>query len=89
MELSDMVMSMTGYGRSIMHIDDSDITVEIRSVNNRFADVSVKLPRSLTYCEDKVKTEVLKKVNRGKIDELISKRALEEIYLPAFKACVK
>ena len=67
-----MVMSMTGYGRSIMHIDDSDITVEIRSVNNRFADVSVKLPRSLTYCEDKVKTEVLKKVNRGKIDVFIS-----------------
>ena len=67
-----MVMSMTGYGRSIMHIDDSDITVEIRSVNNRFADVSVKLPRSLSYCEDKVKTEVLKKVNRGKIDVFIS-----------------
>ena len=51
-----MVMSMTGYGRSIMHIDDSDITVEIRSVNNRFADISVKMPRSLSYCEDKVKT---------------------------------
>ena len=56
-----MVMSMTGYGRSIMHIDDSDITVEIRSVNNRFAD-----------CEDKVKTELLKRVNRGKIDVFIS-----------------
>ena len=68
MELTDMVMSMTGYGRSIMHIDDSDITVEIRAVNNRFADVSVKLPRSLTYCEDKVKSELLKRVNRGKID---------------------
>ncbi|MBQ2085078.1 MAG: hypothetical protein II464_02300, partial [Oscillospiraceae bacterium] len=57
-----MVMSMTGYGRSIMHIDDSDITVEIRSVNNRFADISVKMPRSLSYCEDKVKTELLKRV---------------------------
>ncbi|MBQ2085229.1 MAG: YicC family protein [Oscillospiraceae bacterium] len=67
-----MVMSMTGYGRSIMHIDDSDITVEIRSVNNRFADISVKMPRSLSYCEDKVKTELLKRVNRGKIDVFIS-----------------
>ena len=67
-----MIMSMTGYGRSIMHIDDSDITVEIRSVNNRFADISVKMPRSLSYCEDKVKTELLKRVNRGKIDVFIS-----------------
>ncbi len=67
-----MVISMTGYGRSIMHIDDSDITVEIRSVNNRFADISVKMPRSLSYCEDKVKTELLKRVNRGKIDVFIS-----------------
>ncbi|MBP0968549.1 MAG: YicC family protein [Oscillospiraceae bacterium] len=67
-----MVMSMTGYGRSIMHVDDADITVEIRSVNNRFADISVKMPRSLSYCEDKVKTELLKKVNRGKIDVFVS-----------------
>ena len=67
-----MIMSMTGYGRSIMHIDDSDITVEIRSVNNRFADISVKMPRSLSYCEDKVKAELLKRVNRGKIDVFIS-----------------
>jgi len=67
-----MVMSMTGYGRSIRHIDDADITVEIRSVNNRFADVSVKLPRSLSYCEDKIKTELLKHVNRGKIDVFVS-----------------
>ena len=67
-----MVMSMTGYGRSIMHIDDADITVEIRSVNNRFADISVRIPRSLTYCEDKIKNELLKQVNRGKIDVFVS-----------------
>lgn len=67
-----MVLSMTGYGRSMMHIDDSDISVEIRSVNNRFADVSVRIPRSLSYCEDKVKSEVLKHVNRGKIDVFVS-----------------
>ena len=67
-----MVMSMTGYGRSIMHIDDADITVEIRSVNNRFADISVRIPRSLTYCEDKIKNELLKLVNRGKIDVYVS-----------------
>ena len=67
-----MVMSMTGYGRSIMHIDDADITVEIRSVNNRFADISVRISRSLTYCEDKIKNELLKLVNRGKIDVYVS-----------------
>ncbi len=67
-----MVYSMTGYGRSIMHIDDADISVEIRAVNNRFADISVRIPRSLSYCEDKVKSEVLKNVNRGKIDVYVS-----------------
>ena len=52
-----MIRSMTGYGRSMMHLGEADITVEIRAVNNRFLDVSVKLPKALSYCEDKIKAE--------------------------------
>ena len=67
-----MVRSMTGYGRSVMHLGEADITVEVRAVNNRFLDLSVRLPRALSYCEDKIKAELQKKVTRGKVDVFVS-----------------
>lgn len=67
-----MVRSMTGYGRSIMRLNDADITVEIKAVNNRFLDMNVRLPRAISYCEDKIKTEIQQKVNRGKLDVFIT-----------------
>ncbi|MBQ8994463.1 MAG: YicC family protein [Oscillospiraceae bacterium] len=67
-----MIKSMTGYGRSMMHIGEADITVEIRAVNNRFLDLSVRLPRSLSYCEDKIKSELQKKIARGKVDVFVT-----------------
>ena len=67
-----MIRSMTGYGRSMMHMGEADITVEIRAVNNRFLDLSVRLPRSLSYCEDKIKTELQKKIARGKVDVFVT-----------------
>ena len=67
-----MVNSMTGYGRSIMHLGGADITVELKAVNNRFLDLSVRLPRSLSYCEDKIKQELQRRINRGKVDVYVT-----------------
>ena len=67
-----MIRSMTGYGRGKYEIDSREYTVEIKSVNNRYCDVSVKLPRSISYLEEKVKKEITNKVSRGKIDVFIS-----------------
>ena len=67
-----MIRSMTGYGRGKYEIDSREYTVEIKSVNNRYCDVSVKLPRSISYLEEKIKKEITNKVSRGKIDVFIS-----------------
>ena len=50
-----MVHSMTGYGRAVQTLRGREITAELRSVNNRFLDCGVKLPRSFSYAEDAVK----------------------------------
>ena len=50
-----MLKSMTGYGRARENVDNYDITVEIKSVNNRTLDVSVKLPRAYTFAEERIR----------------------------------
>ena len=67
-----MIKSMTGYGRGKYEIDSREYTVEIKSVNNRYCDISVKLPRSISYLEEKIKKEITGKVARGKIDVFIT-----------------
>ena len=67
-----MIKSMTGYGRGKYENDSREYLVEIKSVNNRYTDVSIKLPRSISYLEEKVKKEILDKVSRGKIDVFIT-----------------
>ncbi len=67
-----MIRSMTGYGRAVMTLNGREITVEIRSVNNRFLDCSVKLPRAFSYAEDAVKQKIKEQVSRGKVDVFIS-----------------
>ena len=67
-----MIKSMTGYGRAreILHL--RDITVEVRSVNNRYLDCNVKLPRMYAFAEDAVKQHVQRAVSRGKVDVFIT-----------------
>jgi len=60
--------SMTGYGRGIYEADCRSYTVEIKSVNHKYSDITIKLPRNLSFLEDKIRKEVQAKVNRGKID---------------------
>ena len=59
---------MTGYGRARATRNLRDITVEIRSVNNRYLDCTVKMPRMYAFAEDAVKARVQKAVSRGKVD---------------------
>ena len=67
-----MIKSMTGYGRAVGVFDDKQITVEVRSVNNRYLDCAVKLPRLYAFCEDAVKQAVKQSVSRGKVDVFVT-----------------
>ena len=70
-----LVKSMTGYGRCVETVGGREFTVELRSVNNRYLDCTVKLPRALSFAEDAVKQAVKNAVSRGKVDVFISMRA--------------
>ena len=63
---------MTGYGRAVETVNGREFTVELRSVNNRYLDCTVKLPRSVSFAEEAVKQAVKQAVSRGKVDVFIS-----------------
>lgn len=63
-----MIRSMTGYGSAKGVSGDLALTVELKSVNNRFLDTSVRIPRLYSYAEDMVRTAVASGVGRGKVD---------------------
>ena len=63
---------MTGYGRAREMRSGRDITVEVRSVNNRYLDCTVKLPRAYIFAEDAIKTRVQKAISRGKGDVFVT-----------------
>lgn len=67
-----MIKSMTGYGRAVRTFDGWEYTVELRSVNNRYLDCTVKLPRMFGYAEERVKQLVKETISRGKVDVFIS-----------------
>ncbi len=69
-----LIKSMTGYGRAVETVNGREFTVELRSVNNRYLDCSVRLPRMLSFGEDAVKQAVKQAVSRGKVDVFISLR---------------
>ena len=66
---------MTGYGRAVETVNGREFTVELRSVNNRYLDCSVRLPRMLSFAEEAVKQAVKASVSRGKVDVFISLRS--------------
>ena len=67
-----MIKSMTGYGRAQGSFSGGDITAEVKSVNNRYLDCGVKLPRGYAYLEEGVKSQVQKAISRGKVDVFIT-----------------
>ncbi len=63
-----MIKSMTGFGRGEYSDGKRNITVEIRTVNHRYSDISVRMPRRYTFAEEKIKAAIKETVNRGKMD---------------------
>ena len=70
-----MIKSMTGYGRAVETVNGREFTVELRSVNNRYLDCSVRLPRILSFGEENVKQAVKNAISRGKVDVYITVRS--------------
>ena len=70
-----LIKSMTGYGRAVETVNGREFTVELRSVNNRYLDCSVRLPRILSFAEDAVKQAVKASISRGKVDVFITVHA--------------
>ena len=66
--------SMTGYGKGIAVRDGREITIELKSVNHRFLDVSMRLPRVLSCIEDTIRTTIASRIVRGHIDVFVNYR---------------
>lgn len=67
-----MIKSMTGYGKNTLSQNLRDYQIEIKSVNHRYLDINVKIPKSISYLEEDIKKEISNKVKRGKIDVFIT-----------------
>lgn len=67
-----MLKSMTGYGRGKYECDSREYTVEIKSVNNRYSDISIKMPRNISFLEDTVRKLISNSITRGKVEVFVS-----------------
>ena len=67
-----MIKSMTGYGKANLSKDKKEYQVEIKSVNHRYLDICVKMPRVLSYLEEEVKKQISSQIKRGKVDVFIT-----------------
>jgi len=71
-----MISSMTGYGRGSSSEDGFSFTAELRSVNHRYADLSLRLPRELYFLEDRIRRLLLDSIKRGRVEVYL---ALDEV----------
>ncbi len=67
-----MIKSMTGFGRCEVQEAERKITVEMKSVNHRYLDVNIKMPKKLNYFETSIRNELKKYIQRGKVDLFVS-----------------
>ena len=67
-----MVRSMTGYGKGIAENDIARVSVEMKSVNHRYLDLNIKLPRKLNFLETSIRNRISESIFRGKIDVFIT-----------------
>ena len=67
-----MIRSMTGYGKQSLSVEKREYQIEMKSVNHRYLDINIKLPKSISYLEDTIKKEISAKIKRGKIDVFIT-----------------
>ena len=67
-----MIRSMTGYGKAEKSIEQRMYQIEIKSVNHRYLDISVKMPKQLSYLEESIKSLISSEIKRGKVDVFIT-----------------
>lgn len=67
-----MIKSMTGYGKENLSKNLRNYQIEIKSVNHRYLDISVKMPRTLSYLEEEIKKLISEKIKRGKVDVFVT-----------------
>ena len=67
-----MIKSMTGFGRFEVTKDSRKFTVEMKSVNHRYLDVNIKMPKKLNFFESAIRTELKNYISRGKVDVFIT-----------------
>ncbi len=67
-----MIRSMTGYGKQSLSVEGREYQIEIKSVNHRYLDINVKIPKAISYLEETIKKEISNKIKRGKIDVFVS-----------------
>ncbi len=67
-----MIKSMTGYGKANMSKNLREYQVEIKSVNHRYLDISIKMPKMLSYLEEEIKKIISANLSRGKVDVFIT-----------------
>ena len=72
-----MIRSMTGYGSAKGTVAGFAITIELRSVNNRYLDLGIKLPRGFLFAESEIKNYIQQKVSRGKLDFFLTLDSVE------------
>lgn len=67
-----MIRSMTGYGKQNLSVEGREYQIEIKSVNHRYLDINVKIPKAISHLEETIKKEISNKIKRGKIDVFVS-----------------
>ena len=74
----DMIKSMTGFGRCEVQKDSRKFTVELKSVNHRYLDVNIRMPKKLNFFETAIRTLLKSYANRGKVDIFITYEDLSQ-----------
>ena len=67
-----MIKSMTGYGKSSLSVNSREYQVEIKTVNHKYIDINIKIPKAISYLEEDIRKLVASKIKRGKVDILIT-----------------
>lgn len=79
-----MISSMTGFGRGEFKTGDTSIAIEARSVNHRYSDISVRIPKSLSFLEERIRQYIKARISRGRVDVFVSFE-LSEVRNPEVK----
>ncbi len=67
-----MILSMTGYGRGEFENENYKITAEMKTVNHRYCDIIIKMPKKLIALEERMKSLIKEKINRGRVEVYIN-----------------